>query len=102
MLRPAPTSTLFPYTTLFRSMNIPMGLAALAITTSRQLAQQRRRDRRSEEHTSELQSRSEFVWRRLLEKQIAPCSPLDSPYGGSVTMAANLPSSRAGMTTRQS
>src|SRR2546430_4149412 len=66
MIRRPPRSTLFPYTTLFRSEDVgdlegprepergaPMG----------------RRARRSEEHTSELQSQSNLVCRLLLEKK---------------------------------
>src|SRR5476649_3045613 len=62
MIRRPPRSTLFPYTTLFRS-NVPVCRA------------RRRRRRslndhvRSEEHTSELQSHSDLVCRLLLEKK---------------------------------
>src|SRR5216684_7991125 len=64
MIRRPPRSTLFPYTTLFRS----------PIPTARDRARRsRRRDtargRRSEEHTSELQSRLHLVCRLLLEKK---------------------------------
>src|SRR5206468_11625611 len=75
ILRP-PRSTLFPYTTLFRSMSrrqVPKPLAALID----QVQQEVRRVQftlpdafeRSEEHTSELQSRSDLVCRLLLEKK---------------------------------
>src|SRR2546429_2652618 len=67
MIRRPPRSTLFPYTTLFRSH----GEGAV-----RRLAQGHRRrgrrsgdDVRSEEHTSELQSRLHLVCRLLLEKK---------------------------------
>src|SRR6266536_3171106 len=64
MIRRPPRSTLFPYTTLFRS---PPGrcypLAARAEPG------QPRRGGRSEEHTSELQSRVDLVCRLLLEKK---------------------------------
>src|SRR2546428_2413000 len=83
MIRRPPRSTLFPYTTLFRSFGIDL---------SRQLSADGRRlvlndpvdavgrglvvidliagvDGRSEEHTSELQSRSDLVCRLLLEKK---------------------------------
>src|SRR5436853_3969736 len=88
MLRRRPLSTLFPYTTLFRSSP----LARLKTTwswwwswttsrrrrrrRSRQRTRQRRRRRRrlvvhrSEEHTSELQSLRHLVCRLLLEKKI--------------------------------
>src|SRR5690349_22039886 len=69
MIRRPPRSTLFPYTTLFRSHHavIDLGQAVLATLTSsvkkiRQLG-------RSEEHTSELQSRRDLVCRLLLEKK---------------------------------
>src|SRR5699024_11909401 len=74
MLRPPPRSTLFPYTTLFRSLlqdngclcstNLPQ--SARGCTQHIALAEA---DRRSEEHTSELQSRFDLVCRLLLEKK---------------------------------
>src|SRR2546422_3594349 len=71
MIRRPPRSTLFPYTTLFRS------LALLpAVRSEVHQAQSRARcerpvhhDLRSEEHTSELQSRLHLVCRLLLEKK---------------------------------
>src|SRR2546425_3634998 len=67
MIRRPPRSTLFPYTTLFRS---PDGSAGPARGVPRRRA---RRDRdvsvRSEEHTSELQSLAYLVCRLLLEKK---------------------------------
>src|SRR5258708_16013898 len=70
MIRRPPRSTLFPYTTLFRSVLEParVGRApkvALLIGANRQ----GRRHRRSEEHTSELQSPDHLVCRLLLEKK---------------------------------
>src|SRR6266508_4967158 len=63
MIRRPPRSTLFPYTTLFRSRAGRGGLAArpgsCTICSST----------RSEEHTSELQSRGQLVCRLLLEKK---------------------------------
>src|SRR5476649_618795 len=66
MIRRPPRSTLFPYTTLFRSMlRQPTTDSVLLL-----LAWGRwRRLRRSEEHTSELQSHSDLVCRLLLEKK---------------------------------
>src|SRR5690625_8051862 len=80
-IRPPPVSTLFPYTTLFRSR------PRTAASPSRRSwgrneherhhppqrgrpgrCARRRRDHRSEEHTSELQSRGQLVCRLLLEK----------------------------------
>src|SRR3712207_7241291 len=101
MIRRPPRSTLFPYTTLFRSDAIPAPLAeAIAMATSEVLAQrandaaewidlvlefatgpapeaepERSPLDRSEEHTSELQSRQYLVCRLLLEKKkiCIPC-----------------------------
>src|SRR5206468_9556512 len=93
MIRPPPTSTLFPYTTLFRSHDAapalaqtkaplqaaPMKQAGARVrgssndTGPRPLTKHRRGRvgllPRSEEHTSELQSRSDLVCRLLLEKK---------------------------------
>src|SRR2546430_12222533 len=78
MIRRPPRSTLFPYTTLFRSMHVRqaeqrVALRAEAIQEIHRLGDRRPRDRhplhRSEEHTSELQSQSNLVCRLLLEKK---------------------------------
>src|SRR2546430_9658732 len=93
MIRRPPRSTLFPYTTLFRSIDleIPQGeffgllgpngagkttlisvLAGLAYAdqgSARVMGHDVRADYRSEEHTSELQSQSNLVCRLLLEKK---------------------------------
>src|SRR5947209_12853020 len=79
MIRRPPRSTLFPYTTLFRSRRPITAAACLRVRTDRQgrsrgvlatRARQRERPcRRSEEHTSELQSRQYLVCRLLLEKK---------------------------------
>src|SRR2546421_6138968 len=77
MIRRPPRSTLFPYTTLFRSNNsaihrspplatdLPVGDDGSRHGGSLMSS----RERRSEEHTSELQSRSDIVCRLLLEKK---------------------------------
>src|SRR5689334_24672842 len=68
MIRRPPSSTLFPYTTLFRSI----GAHALrGVTADRLAGHPARRERadRSEEHTSELQSQFHLVCRLLLEKK---------------------------------
>src|SRR5438132_2902817 len=75
LVRPPPSSTLFPYTTLFRSLHSDR----LARHQDGRLALLRRTverghigaQDRSEEHTSELQSHSEIVCRLLLEKKNA-------------------------------
>src|SRR5260221_9210109 len=72
MIRRPPRSTLFPYTTLFRSPRVdPLAEGRLA---QRDQCDGERRvglrgARRSEEHTSELQSHSDLVCRLLLEKK---------------------------------
>src|SRR5450432_139927 len=66
MIRRPPRSTLFPYTTLFRSRHAIDSTPIAALQCSP--AQPRGRTR-SEEHTSELQSRSDLVCRLLLEKK---------------------------------
>src|SRR2546428_8517872 len=72
MIRRPPRSTLFPYTTLFRSVLRRQGSAADPSwqgSRNRVGPKPRRKDGRSEEHTSELQSRSDLVCRLLLEKK---------------------------------
>src|SRR5256885_7727110 len=66
MIRRPPRSTLFPYTTLFRSLltNTPMGLSRAGVP-----AEKIQDSLRSEEHTSELQSPCNLVCRLLLEKK---------------------------------
>src|SRR5690349_24994013 len=69
MIRRPPRSTLFPYTTLFRSRRDqahPGGPGAIAEHVRSPLEQP---VARSEEHTSELQSRRDLVCRLLLEKK---------------------------------
>src|SRR5215211_8468586 len=71
MIRRPPRSTLFPYTTL---ADLPVGQAGSHQAQhlhlpARQAVGQGRRGRRSEEHTSELQSHSDLVCRLLLEKK---------------------------------
>src|SRR2546429_4684540 len=70
MIRRPPRSTLFPYTTLFRSGHAPgEPQDHPRISLRRQLAGARAHRPRSEEHTSELQSRLNLVCRLLLEKK---------------------------------
>src|SRR2546427_7175639 len=70
MIRRPPRSTLFPYTTLFRSRDA-VGAAGAEQHERRATAESRhvRHIERSEEHTSELQSQSNLVCRLLLEKK---------------------------------
>src|SRR2546430_13582791 len=74
MIRRPPRSTLFPYTTLFRSPDTAdIRASADGLATSLQPAApdpaRRGSQARSEEHTSELQSQSNLVCRLLLEKK---------------------------------
>src|SRR2546430_6735117 len=71
MIRRPPRSTLFPYTTLFRSHRVDSGDGDHQADSGRGRAVDRspRPVRRSEEHTSELQSQSNLVCRLLLEKK---------------------------------
>src|SRR5690349_23535054 len=83
MIRRPPRSTLFPYTTLFRSRgrltrsaaqcssgpNKPLSLNDQDCAETRPVDEPLRLVRRSEEHTSELQSRRDLVCRLLLEKK---------------------------------
>src|SRR2546425_3605550 len=77
MIRRPPRSTLFPYTTLFRSRQETLALSGAAHRGAGsdarhpELAQAAQGDggRRSEEHTSELQSLAYLVCRLLLEKK---------------------------------
>src|SRR5438067_3398591 len=68
MIRRPPRSTLFPYTTLFRSFTHSRGLTRRPRVVSL-LPASKRASPRSEEHTSELQSRFDLVCRLLLEKK---------------------------------
>src|SRR5437588_10719149 len=80
MIRRPPRSTLFPYTTLFRSppsaggtpRTSPLEIVEAAWAAGREIRERRlatAKRGRSEEHTSELQSHSDLVCRLLLEKK---------------------------------
>src|SRR3989449_7243695 len=93
MIRRPPRSTLFPYTTLFRSIERTMPPPKLTADQLRRIEEieefQRAADHlkhlvtelegRSEEHTSELQSRLHLVCRLLLEKKNKHPRPPSSP-----------------------
>src|SRR5688572_31787370 len=78
MIRRPPRSTLFPYTTLFRSSLVGLAFGGITrdppacgrrIDSRQDSADLRTGHSRSEEHTSELQSQSNLVCRLLLEKK---------------------------------
>src|SRR5215813_14755397 len=69
MIRRPPRSTLFPYTTLFRSGGSSSRRESGCGRRARSVPVGRNRTGRSEEHTSELQSRPHLVCRLLLEKK---------------------------------
>src|SRR5947209_15489168 len=79
-MRPAPRSTLFPYTTLFRSC-LPAGIDSAG--DPGRLPEGVQHCARSEEHTSELQSRQYLVCRLLLEKKnsVFRADTVPPPYG---------------------
>src|SRR5436190_16886185 len=69
MIPRPPRSTLFPYTTLFRSRLDTLGLSLLKLLKGSGAHSAAAEQYRSEEHTSELQSHSDLVCRLLLEKK---------------------------------
>src|SRR3989442_14713867 len=69
MIRRPPRSTLFPYTTLFRSYPRPPPAAPFVCVRRPSVRPAETEAARSEEHTSELQSRPHLVCRLLLEKK---------------------------------
>src|SRR5258708_30788578 len=94
MIRRPPRSTLFPYTTLFRSGPDRTGLVeASAHVVLRRSRRARRRTTwaRSEEHTSELQSPDHLVCRLLLEKKKKTCTKVEQDAAlGASTRPARL------------
>src|SRR2546430_13581078 len=89
MIRRPPRSTLFPYTTLFRSVATVVRSTRLVVPVPpaaiRPRLSTRTQSLRSEEHTSELQSQSNLVCRLLLEKKkkqnrIITISHCDDPH----------------------
>src|SRR5258708_29555450 len=78
MIRRPPRSTLFPYTTLFRSICLPSAPSCSpppGLKSTRPPKSEPLTGKRSEEHTSELQSPDHLVCRLLLEKKNPPPSP---------------------------
>src|SRR2546428_3942318 len=93
MIRRPPRSTLFPYTTLFRSATRAFSNVRRSILVSFRFG---RSAGRSEEHTSELQSRSDLVCRLLLEKK-----KTQSPYIIVTSACPSHPSRRQTYSTSQ-
>src|SRR5687767_15262713 len=95
MIPRPPRSTLFPYTTLFRSASATRFSACCRRLRRRVTAD----TRRSEEHTSELQSLAYLVCRLLLEKKnpsktllnAEPQAPYSASRGGGNSMIGGLP-----------
>src|SRR2546430_7444270 len=75
MIRRPPRSTLFPYTTLFRSWTWTGSARRTLAPRARACGCLPARRWRSEEHTSELQSQSNLVCRLLLEKKMGQYDP---------------------------
>src|SRR5256885_13331146 len=100
MIRRPPRSTLFPYTTLFRSKS--SGVTIRGIVGEREPASGEKQigTFRSEEHTSELQSPCNLVCRLLLEKQKLP-QPRQPPglHRDSEQLQRRLPATRADRTS---
>src|SRR2546429_7130766 len=99
MIRRPPRSTLFPYTTLFRSPGFELAIPAPSLNGRSPVKAVRHRrssaiTTRSEEHTSELQSRLHLVCRLLLEKKKKKKTPV---YFPSTTL---LPIDRSARTVR--
>src|SRR2546430_8895966 len=99
MIRRPPRSTLFPYTTLFRSSLVRISsdmifpyLLQGNFAVERKLG---RGENRSEEHTSELQSQSNLVCRLLLEKKKKRRRPrlTTHPYAHPLGQLSSAPSS---------
>src|SRR5205807_7659169 len=100
MLRRPPTATLFPYTTLFRSQGAVLR-ARMDPEAHAGSIHDFAGERRSEEHTSELQSPCNLVCRLLLEKKkrtstthaavtSATATPPKTPYAASASCATHL------------
>src|SRR2546427_2048849 len=85
MIRRPPRSTLFPYTTLFRSVSSGSCATSGRVVASIKIHTSDFINPRSEEHTSELQSQSNLVCRLLLEKkkkQLKPGEAANRRRGG--------------------
>src|SRR5260370_28824119 len=100
MIRRPPRSTLFPYTTLFRSRrraapSTQTSALGQDLTRRRWIQYRKRAMTRSEEHTSELQSHLNLVCRLLLEKKNKKhqATPTYTPHSRPLTSPATAPQS---------
>src|SRR2546428_6658188 len=98
MIRRPPRSTLFPYTTLFRSL-LASGEGVPNVFRHTSFEGGLPKEVRSEEHTSELQSRSDLVCRLLLEKKTAVHEGLQRPdlFSGQHPPRHDIPVCRAAL-----
>src|SRR2546430_4756819 len=93
MIRRPPRSTLFPYTTLFRSVGKKMAsMQTYFVGAERAFALLD--EARSEEHTSELQSQSNLVCRLLLEKKNGPDPRVEVGAQAQLQVAVSIQSDR--------
>src|SRR5256885_10865833 len=81
MIRRPPRSTLFPYTTLFRSLEVEAARKIPLPVPAERLERLTSIQQRSEEHTSELQSPCNLVCRLLLEKKKYSLTCSTSTFG---------------------
>src|SRR3989449_3719478 len=93
MIRRPPRSTLFPYTTLFRSRKSVLGpIACIAPAAAAVMVSSAGMMNRSEEHTSELQARLHLGWRLLLVKKKLRPAQLAGVDGPPILISWHQPS----------
>src|SRR5258708_17022738 len=93
MIRRPPRSTLFPYTTLFRSVYVAEDPLTTVVRGTGIVLEELDTLKRSEEHTSELQSPDHLVCRLLLEKKKPTTAR--APSGGSKRHSRSKPKRRS-------
>src|SRR5258708_29921715 len=97
MIRRPPRSTLFPYTTLFRSRGHLPSLLMSSRMAHNCWSYAKDISQRSEEHTSELQSPDHLVCRLLLEKKNNPLSGEMDVVDSALAIVSRLPSYSIGV-----